>query len=160
MLAFSLFLWKLPSLLLPRVFVLVLLSFPQVIDSCVVWPPTKKAFCTALLPSSLPYPTPFFFIDFQCLKLYVDLHTHTFHNPTRMWRLGPCLLIAVLPTPDIRMTECEIGEAFIKDMLEMLWRLLGLGSRLVKDIPGRRSSMRHVFGFFVCFWELWVVPYG
>lgn len=59
--------------------------------------------------------------------------------------------MALLPAPDIRVNECKIGEGFVEDTLEMLGRLLGLGSHLVKDLAGRRSSVRHVWGPFVLF---------
>lgn len=75
------------------------------------------------------YLTPFFFIDFQQPGIvYGHTQSHCY-NPTGMWRLGPCLLVAMLPAPDIRVNECKIGEAFNKkDVLEMFWRLLGLAA--------------------------------
>lgn len=67
-----------------RIFVLALLSFPQVIGSNVVWPPTKKAF-PLLCYCLSPYLAPFFFHRiYSCLKLCMDLYPHTSHTPARV----------------------------------------------------------------------------
>lgn len=118
---------------------LALLSFPQVIGSNVFWPPTNDAFL--LLCCCLPpYLAPFFFIELTAAWNCVWTCTLTLPTPSLecCWKLRLCLLIAVLTGPDRSRKSVKVlwsewmlaqdRKAFIKDWLEMFWRLVGFGS--------------------------------
>lgn len=126
--------------------------------------------CSGLLPTmpffysvaACPRPCSIFLRrTYSCLKWCMDLYTHTSHTALECcWKLRLCLLIAVLTGPDSssksvnvlwsEWTLAQDWKAFIEDLLEMFWRLVGFGSY---HFPGRRSSMKHLFGFLLFVFE-------
>lgn len=96
-----------------------------------------------LLPlccSLSPYLAPFFLIAPEIATWKrTDLYTQSPQPSNGVKRLGLGVLVAVLSGPDLSgksvmnvcgMNKCypRIGEAPIKDVLEMSWRLVGFGS--------------------------------